>query len=143
MHDIFVSYKSSDRERVRPLVALFERQGWSVWWDQKIPAGKTFDEFIEEKINEAKCVVVVWSADSVKSKWVKTEAAEGDRRGILVPVLIDDATIPLAFRQTQAQRIGGVSAEAVAESLSGLLASVAGVISKSPTGVELALAEAV
>jgi formylglycine-generating enzyme required for sulfatase activity len=44
----------------------------------------------------------LWSRTSVASKWVKAEASEGDRRGILVPVLIDDVKIPLAFRLIQA-----------------------------------------
>src|ERR1043165_1191026 len=105
MHDIFVSYKATDREGVRPLVELFERQGWSVWWDQEIPAGKTFDEFIEGKITRARGVLAVWAAASVKSNWVRTEAAEGVRRGIMVPVMIEDVTLPLAFRQIQAQRL--------------------------------------
>ncbi|HEX8339024.1 MAG TPA: toll/interleukin-1 receptor domain-containing protein [Pyrinomonadaceae bacterium] len=143
MHDIFVSYKSSDRERVRPLVELFERQGWSVWWDQEIPPGKTFDEFIEESIAGAKCVLVVWSLDSVKSNWVRTEAAEGVSRGIMVPVLIDDVTIPLAFRQIQAQRLDHASPAQVKEALAQLLPAVAAVINKPQTGVEPGLAEAV
>ncbi|MEO2175794.1 MAG: hypothetical protein ABGY96_17015 [bacterium] len=29
--DVFVSYASADLDRVRPLVAVFEAQGWKVW----------------------------------------------------------------------------------------------------------------
>ena len=102
MADIFISYSREDRERAHDLANALERTGWSVWWDRIIPAGRTFDEVIEEAIDAAKCVVVVWSEISVKSRWVRTEAEEGAHRGILVPVLIDDVRIPLAFRRIQA-----------------------------------------
>jgi hypothetical protein len=48
---------------------------------------------------------VVWSQHSVNSDWVKTEAAEGARRRILVPVLLDEVRIPLEFRRIQAARL--------------------------------------
>ena len=105
MAQIFFSYKSSDKDRVRPLVKLFEAQGWTVWWDRKIPAGKTFDEVIEEAVKAAACIVVVWSKDSVQSRWVKNEAAEGAKRDILVPVLIDDVEPPFEFRRVQAAKL--------------------------------------
>ena len=34
MSDIFISYDSADKERVRALAGLLESQGWNVWWDQ-------------------------------------------------------------------------------------------------------------
>jgi hypothetical protein len=102
MDEIFISYKSSDKARVKVLVEALEREGWSVWWDREIPPGKAFDQVIEEALNAAKCVIVVWSKGSVVSDWVKTEASEGARRGVLVPVLIDDVKIPLEFRRIQA-----------------------------------------
>ena len=98
MSDIFVSYDSADKERVRALVQLLEAQGWTVWWDRKIPPGTTFAAVIEEAITAAKCVVVVWTASSVGSEWVRLEAAEGKRRGIFVPVLFDEVNIPFEFR---------------------------------------------
>ncbi len=43
MADIFLSYSSKDKDRVRPLVLALEREGWSVWWDRKTLAGESFD----------------------------------------------------------------------------------------------------
>ena len=102
MGDIFISYASADRERARMLADALARQGWSVWWDRTIPPGKEFDQVIEEALDAAKCVVVLWSKTSTASSWVKTEAAEAMRRKILVPALIDDVKIPLEFRRLQA-----------------------------------------
>ena len=102
MSDIFVSYASADRDRARAVAQALTDQGWSVWWDRTIPPGRQFDEVIEEALDSARCVVVLWSKASVASQWVKTEAAEAMRRKILVPVLIEDVKIPLEFRRLQA-----------------------------------------
>ena len=111
MSDIFISYASEDRPRIIPLVRVLEAQGWSVWWDRQIPPGKTFDEVIEDALNAARCVIVVWTEESVASEWVKTEAAEGRARNILVPVLLDEVRIPLAFRRIQAANLAGWQGE--------------------------------
>lgn len=105
MSDIFVSYDRTDKERIRPIVNFLGIQGWSIWWDTIIPPGKTFDQVIEEAIGAAKCILVVWSVHSVKSHWVKTEAAEGLRRDVMIPVMIDDVVIPLEFRRIQSANL--------------------------------------
>ena len=102
MHDIFISYSRKDAATAENLAKNLEKVGFSIWWDRQIPAGKSFDEVIEKAINNSKCVIILWSDDSVKSQWARTEASEGRRRGILVPVLIEDVEIPLAFKNIQA-----------------------------------------
>src|SRR5688500_3578646 len=101
MADIFISYARVDRERARALAAELVLEGWSVWWDRDIPPGRTFDDVIEEALSGAKCVIVLWSRDSVRSEWVKAEASDAARRRILVPVLADEVTPPLEFRRIQ------------------------------------------
>jgi len=100
--DIFISYSSADRPFAQRLATALQGEGWSVWWDRAIPPGKSFDAVIEEALDAAKCVIVLWSKSSVASDWVKVEAAEAARRRILIPALIDSATIPLEFRRIQA-----------------------------------------
>ena len=39
--DIFLSYAHQDIERARGLAEAFAAQGWSVFWDRRIPAGST------------------------------------------------------------------------------------------------------
>ena len=101
MSDIFISYAREDREKAKALAVIFEAQGWSVWWDRNIPAGKSFDSIIEAEIEAAKCIVVLWSANSATSDWVKGEAGEAVTRQVMVPVRIDTTKIPLEFRRLQ------------------------------------------
>jgi len=102
MADLFISYARGDRARAKLLAEALAREGWSVWWDRNIPPGKSFDKVIEEALDSAKCVIVLWSNESVSSDWVKAEAAEGARHGILVPVLLERVKPPLEFRRLQA-----------------------------------------
>jgi hypothetical protein len=107
MSDIFVSYASEDRERAHDLADTLGARGWSVWWDRKIPLGKSFDAVIEEALGQAKCVVVLWSGVSVSSEWVRNEASEAKRREILVPAFIEDVDAPLAFRLLNGANLTG------------------------------------
>ena len=107
MSDIFLSYASEDRERVRPLVERLEEHGWSVWWDRRIPPGKTWPQVVEEALESCRAMVAVWTAVSVESDWVAIETSEGKKRHILVPVALDDVDPPLEFRRIQAADLTG------------------------------------
>src|SRR5260370_34820799 len=98
MADIFISYASEDGPMDKVLAEALEVHGWSVWWDRKIPLGKSFDEVSERALGGAKCVIALWSAVYVTSEWVRNEASKGKKRGILIPVFLEDVNAPLAFR---------------------------------------------
>lgn len=70
MSDIFLSYANADLPRVQPLIAALEPHGWSVWWDRTILPGQTYDQVIDKALEEARCVLVVWSTASITSDWV-------------------------------------------------------------------------
>ena len=134
MSDIFISYASEDRSRVRLLADALSGYGWSVWWDRQIPAGRTFDEVITEALDAARCVVVVWSRDSVASSWVREEADEGRKRGVLIPVLIDQISPPLGFGRIHAASMTEWDGGQEAEVFQKLAADVARVIGAPPGG---------
>jgi hypothetical protein len=99
MASIFISYAQEDRPQAEKLASALQAQGWSVWWDIVIPAGRAFDDVIDEAMDAAKCVIVMWSRSSVDSRDVRGEAQDAAEREILVPVLIErEIRIPRAFR---------------------------------------------
>jgi hypothetical protein len=102
MADIFISYAHEDETRVQALVSVFETRGWSVFWDRHIPAGATWRSHIGAALDEARCILVVWSEHSVASDWVSEEADEGKRRRILIPVILGGVLPPRGFREVQA-----------------------------------------
>jgi hypothetical protein len=125
MSDIFISYAREDRDKAKTFAELFQQQDWSVWWDRSIPPGRSFDEVIEEALGSAKCVVVLWSKNSASSDWVKSEAAEGLQRKILVPVRIGSANVPLEFRRLQTVDLSDWKGDAGHPELGGFLEAVA------------------
>jgi adenylate cyclase len=96
--DIFVSYSRHDKARVAPLVAALEAEGWSVWWDPAITPGEEFDEQISRELDATRCLIAVWTNDSVDSRWVRGEARDAYDRGVLVPVRFENARLPIDFR---------------------------------------------
>lgn len=133
MSDVFISYANGDREEARALADALLLQKWSVWWDRSILPGKSFDVVIEKALASARCVIVIWSQESVSSDWVKTEASEGAKRDILVPVMIDDVTIPLEFRRIQAANISSWSGDSSDPEFQGLLKAVRAILTGTQT----------
>lgn len=101
MASVFLSYSRDDVERVRPLAAALERAGHHVWWDRHIAGGEEYSNAIEQALEAADAVLVVWTATSIKSAWVRDEAGQGRDTHRLVPVTFDSCTPPLGFRQYQ------------------------------------------
>jgi adenylate cyclase len=124
MADIFLSYASADRERLRSLVEVLERLGYEVWWDRKLETGSAFDKEIELEVEAARCVVVVWSQHSVSSTWVRAEAMEALERDVLVPMQIDEIKLPLVFRSLQTPQLTGWPTTRSADALNQVLQAV-------------------
>src|ERR1044071_6594109 len=97
MSDIFISYARADRPKAQILANALEQQGWSVWWDLNVRIGGKFDQVIKKELDAAICVIALWSSSSIESEWVKDEAAEAVKRGVLIPALIEDVEIPFGF----------------------------------------------
>jgi len=111
MADVFLSYKSEDREIVKTLALALEREGVSVWWDQKIAVGGTWRETITSALYEAKVVIAAWSKqteDSAAAAWVFNEVDEAQRlKRPIIPVQIEPCSIPLGFRHVQCANLSG------------------------------------
>ena len=75
-------------------------------------------------MTEAAAVVVLWSASSSNSRWVRDEAGDAANRGVLVPVMIDETEPPLGFRSIQAEDLRGWSGEEQHEGFTDLVRAV-------------------
>lgn len=140
--DVFISYSSADRERAGMIARTLEQNGWTVWWDQVIPPGKNYDEVIEEQVESARCVLVLWSGTSVASRWVRAEADDAMTRGALIPVLIENVSIPLVFRQVQAANLTDWHGEAEHPGVERLVAAVARALDDNPAAEAAAAPQA-
>lgn len=132
MTDVFISYASEDRERAAMLANALGALGWSIWWDRKIIAGQAFDQAIERELESAKSVVVLWSAHSIASEWVKNEAAAASERGVLVPAMIDPVKLPLEFRRKQTADLTDWNGAASTHGFQSLCEGVAAAIGAAP-----------
>lgn len=101
MADIFLSYSRVDRPTAQIIAEALESEGFSVWWDKILRAGQTYDEVTETMLRDSHVVVVLWSQTSVKSTWVRAEATQGQRNGVLIPAMIEEAERPIMFELVQ------------------------------------------
>ena len=135
MSDIFISYARADEARARELASALTRFGWSVWYDRALVPSEEYDERIERELDAARCVIVIWSRASVKSKWVRAEAGAADEQGKLVPIAFDLGVVPpLRFRQLNYAKLSSPALEPIDETVDLLLTELAAVTEKSPTG---------
>jgi TolB-like protein/tetratricopeptide (TPR) repeat protein len=136
---IFISYARADRPKVQPLADALVAQGFDVWWDALIEGGAGFAKAIEAKLEAADAVIVVWSATSVASDWVRDEAAHARDRKHLVPVSIDGTEAPLGFRQYHTVDLSRWRGRADAPEMASLIAGIGGVRAGAPVAATLGI----
>jgi hypothetical protein len=93
---VFISYKREDQAQAQRLALRLQQQGLKVWIDSDLPGGEAWRDNIEQALQAAGCVVVLWSHTSVgpQGHFVKSEADRGLKRGVLVSVVIDKGVMP-------------------------------------------------
>ena len=102
MAKLFLSYSRKDEARARRFSDWLEREGNTVWRDEDdIGGGASFSSEIEKALKDSDAVLVLWSAHSVQSAWVRDEAGYGRDTGKLIPFSLDGTEPPLGFRQFQ------------------------------------------
>lgn len=124
MTDIFISYSQADRLAVERLAAFLQTEGWSVWWDRSLAAGDTYRDEISKQLSNARAVIVVWTSDSINSRFVRAEAGRAMAEGKLIPVKaggVNFTDIPLPFGEMHTEPL---------ENRSNVKAAVAAMLSK-------------
>lgn len=107
MADIFLSYAREDQAVARRVARALQTAGFELWWDADLPAHRAYSEVIERNLEEAKAVVVLWSATAGKSQWVRAEADFARNAGKLVQANIDGTLPPMPFNQIQCANLHG------------------------------------
>jgi 5'-deoxynucleotidase YfbR-like HD superfamily hydrolase len=110
MPSIFVSYARSDRACVQTIIQrLMAHNGsYEIFWDEDIEPGSQYRTVIQDKINTAAVVLVLWSANSIISEWVQSEASAALTKNTIFPIKIDDVTIPPPFDNRHTEDLIGI-----------------------------------
>ena len=125
MADIFVSYSKQDRVLALKLSTWLEAQGWTTWRDKTVVADDVRSNNVTE-LNQARAVIVIWSAASVGSPQILHEAiAARDARKLLhvKDSGLDGRRIPVSLRDQVVLD---------AYDLSSITRAVAGILGSSP-----------
>jgi hypothetical protein len=111
---------------MQTLTAALAEKDLSVWIDRSgIEEGDAYDTQIEDAIAQTRVVIVVWSQHSVKSHWVRAEAAYALGKHKLVPIAIDKSEPPLQFHHIQTIDFDGWDGTSDGEAFTRLLTVLA------------------
>lgn len=101
MADIFLSYARPSANQAKRIAAMLGEQGYSVWFDQEMPAHRPYADVIASELDAAAAVLVLWSNEAAQSQWVRSEANRARETGRLVQARLDDSRLPMPFDQIQ------------------------------------------
>jgi adenylate cyclase len=138
MSDIFISYARSTAAQAQAVAEALRGLGYGVWRDDELPAHRDYSEVIEERLRAAKAVVVVWSAEAVKSQWVRAEADLAREAGTLVQLSLDGAALPMPFNRIQCADMTGWGGDLAAPGWKKVVASVADLVGQIAPSVTTA-----
>ena len=122
---IFISYSKKDSDFALKLADHLSATGHKIWIDRSLQVGEDWAQTIESKLEEAKEVIVLLSANSLASKWVQHEGsiAYGLKKPMF-PVLIEevsDEDMPLWAEKFQYHSFVGVAYEKAFDALNAVL----------------------
>jgi len=118
--DVFVSYSSRDRIKAQAICRYLEAGGLQVFLDKRTPAGELWLERIATELHSARAVLVLWSRQALRSKWVLQEAEVALDRGVLFQAQLAPLVIPPRFAPTMAAHLEAWSGDDAHVELAGL-----------------------
>jgi TIR domain len=101
MAQVYVSYGGKDRGAAQPVIEAMTQAGLDVWHFDEFSAGGSLLEQMRRELDEAQCVVVLWSKAAAQSAYMQQEihhaiqAWSSDR---LVLAALDDTPLPVGLR---------------------------------------------
>lgn len=98
---IFISYSHQDKATVDSILDRLKTAGHEVWIDSlKLRPGDNISRKIQEGISSADAILVVVSANALRSKWMLQEFSSlalselSKREPKIIPILLDDSAVP-------------------------------------------------
>ena len=134
MADIFLSYARANLSQAQELAARLEASGYSLWFDESLPAHRPYADVIAEQLEAARSVFVIWSCEAVDSHWVRSEANRGRETGRLVQVRVDDCRLPMPFDQIQCVDLRTWDGDESSPVWQSVLAGISALAGKKATG---------
>jgi hypothetical protein len=98
----------------------------------RLISGRDFGSEIEKELRGAKAVVVLWCSLSIKSEWVREEAALAKRLDKMIPVRIEDVELPLGFSASQTLALSDWDGAPQSQHLERLLRDIAQFVNRTP-----------
>jgi adenylate cyclase len=124
MSDVFISYARSTATEAHAVAEALRVLGYDVWRDDELPAHRAYAEVIEERLQAAKAVVVIWSAEAARSEWVQSEADTARTDHKLVQLTVDGSKLPRPFDRIQCADLIGWTGDPDAHGWRKVVASV-------------------
>ena len=99
-HDVFISYSSKDLNTALALCHFLEENKIRCWMAPRdIPGGVEYGDAIDEAIQTARVLVVLYSSRSSVSRWVKSEVNIALSSGkMIIPFKIEDVPLNGSMR---------------------------------------------
>ncbi|MCU0466346.1 MAG: TIR domain-containing protein [Anaerolineae bacterium] len=89
---VYISYRSTDIQHIRPVVAALDSFGIGTWYDQRSIVGGDWRGEIERAIEGCKVVVAQVSANVIPGSWTLEDLAYADAWGkAFVPLALDNS----------------------------------------------------
>jgi hypothetical protein len=119
------------------VAARLRSAGFRIWFDQHLPTHRAYSEVIEEQLDAARAVVVLWSAEAVASQWVRSEANRARESGRLVQLRLDDTRLPMPFDQIQCADLRGWSKDTDTADWLRAIDSIGELVGRDPIRVDV------
>ena len=109
MADVFISYASADRPHAERLAGALEAAGFTIWWDvEDLSSGLSFNRAIQQALETAQRVVVLWSSASIQSDYVEAEAYWALQNKKLHSVQLGEGVVvSVPFNTSHARNLAG------------------------------------
>ena len=121
---VFVSYARADEPHAERVTEAVRAKGYELWRDDELPAHRPYAEVIQERLDSAEAVIVLWSAQSSTSQWVRAEADRARNRGVIIQATLDGTIPPIPFDQIQCADLSGSQNPTAAPGWGKLIASL-------------------